>query len=131
MINPHESMGLGQNQTRNPWMCSQTRICRHVADCAMWPPHHHQPPPPPTTTRHAINDDCVDALRPSQQFFSHVGMISCFPDLKQWIKCLAQWHNTVISSESGTSNSQTPSIMLYQLSHCASAQNRYLFLCIS
>ena len=36
----------------------------------------------------------VDALQPSQQFFSHVGTSSCLPG-KQWIKCLAQGHNTV------------------------------------
>ena len=27
MINLHESMGLGRDRTRNPWICSQTRIC--------------------------------------------------------------------------------------------------------
>ena len=42
---------------------------------------------------------CVDALLPSQHFFSHVYMISCLPGLsqyyRQWIKCLVQGHNTV------------------------------------
>ena len=27
---------------------------------------------------------CVDALHPSQQLFSHVGMISCLPGLNQY-----------------------------------------------
>ena len=27
MINLHESMGPGQDHTRDPWICSQTRIC--------------------------------------------------------------------------------------------------------
>ena len=27
MINFHESMGLGQDRTQDPWICSQTRIC--------------------------------------------------------------------------------------------------------
>ena len=27
MINLHESMGPGRDQTRGPWICSQTRIC--------------------------------------------------------------------------------------------------------
>ena len=27
---------------------------------------------------------CVDALRPSQQFFSHVGMFYCIPGLNQY-----------------------------------------------
>ena len=27
MINPHESMGPGQDRTRDPWICSQIRIC--------------------------------------------------------------------------------------------------------
>ena len=36
---------------------------------------------------------CVDALPPSQQFFNHVGMISCIPGLR--IKCFAQGHKTV------------------------------------
>ena len=27
MINLHESMGLCQDQTRDPWICGQTRIC--------------------------------------------------------------------------------------------------------
>ena len=36
---------------------------------------------------------CVDALRPSQQFFSHVSWDE--PATMQRIKCLAQGHNTV------------------------------------
>ena len=28
---------------------------------------------------------CVDALRPSQQYFSHVKTISCFPGLNQYL----------------------------------------------
>ena len=35
---------------------------------------------------------CVDALHPSRQFISHVGIFSC---TKQRIKSLAQGHNTV------------------------------------
>ena len=27
---------------------------------------------------------CIDALHPSQQFFSHFGVISCLPALKQY-----------------------------------------------
>ena len=27
MINLHESMGPDRDQTRDPWICSQTRIC--------------------------------------------------------------------------------------------------------
>ena len=43
---------------------------------------------------------CADALRPSQQFLSHVGNISCFlrvepAECKRRIKKLAQRHNTV------------------------------------
>ena len=41
---------------------------------------------------------CVDVLCPSQQFFSHVGMLSVFlgcVSTKQRIKCLAQVYNTV------------------------------------
>ena len=34
---------------------------------------------------------CFDALCHSKQFFSHVGMISCLPE----IKCLAHGHKTV------------------------------------
>ena len=40
MINLHESMGLGRDRTRDPWICSQTRICcqtryrlRYAARC--------------------------------------------------------------------------------------------------
>ena len=39
-----------------------------------------------------------DALHPSQQFFSYVGMFSCLSGLKstkQRITCLVQGHNTV------------------------------------
>ena len=36
---------------------------------------------------------CVDALRPSQQFFSHVSWVE--PATKQSLKCHAQVHNTV------------------------------------
>ena len=40
---------------------------------------------------------CFDALRPSQQFLSHVGTISCLPELIQYQadNCLAQVHKTV------------------------------------
>ena len=27
MINLHQSMGPGRDRTRDPWNCSQTRIC--------------------------------------------------------------------------------------------------------
>ena len=38
MINLQESMGWGWDQTRHPWICSQTRIyCQTVTNCAMWP----------------------------------------------------------------------------------------------
>ena len=40
MINIHESMGAGPDRTRDPWICSQTRICcqtryrlRYAARC--------------------------------------------------------------------------------------------------
>ena len=40
MINHHESMGPGRDRTRDPWICSQTRICcqtrnrlRYAARC--------------------------------------------------------------------------------------------------
>ena len=35
---------------------------------------------------------CVDALRPSQQFFSHVGTISCLPLCSLRMKSLARGH---------------------------------------
>ena len=40
---------------------------------------------------------CVEALRPSQQFFSHVGTEPSLPGYYQYIlgvKCLAKGHNT-------------------------------------
>ena len=39
MINLNESMGPGRDRTRDPWICSQTRICctSSVADCTTWP----------------------------------------------------------------------------------------------
>ena len=30
MINLHESMVPGRDRTRDPWICSQTRICRQT-----------------------------------------------------------------------------------------------------
>ena len=30
MINLHESLGLDRDRTRDPWICSQTRICIHT-----------------------------------------------------------------------------------------------------
>ena len=30
-----------------------------------------------------VSSVCFDALRPSKQFFCHVGMVSCFPGLNQ------------------------------------------------
>ena len=44
---------------------------------------------------------CVDALHPSQQFFSHVGMISCLPDsvfLKDTTQCLCESRSQVYQS---------------------------------
>ena len=37
---------------------------------------------------------CFDALHPSQQFFSHVVIISCLTSFKQQIDCLVQGHKT-------------------------------------
>ena len=40
MINLHESMGQDRDRTRNPWICSQTRICsktRYRLRYAAWP----------------------------------------------------------------------------------------------
>ena len=56
-------------------------------------------------------------FHPSQQFFSHVGMFSCFHRLtstKQRIKCLAQGHNTVriVSLELPTLQSQISATVL-------------------
>ena len=42
-----------------------------------------------------IEVSSIDELNPSQQFFSHVWMISCLPG-KHWTKFLAQEHDTVI-----------------------------------
>ena len=45
---------------------------------------------------------CFDTWHPSQQFFSHVGMIIVFlgwTSAKQPINCLAQGHNTVTPPE--------------------------------
>ena len=36
MINLHESIVPGRDGTRDPWICSQTRICSQT-----------EPPPPP------------------------------------------------------------------------------------
>ena len=43
MINLHESMGPGRDRTRDPWNCSQTRICsqtryrlRYAARCVVF-----------------------------------------------------------------------------------------------
>ena len=30
MINLHESMGPGRDRTRDPWICSQLRICNQT-----------------------------------------------------------------------------------------------------
>ena len=42
-----------------------------------------------------IEVSSIDELNPSQQFFSHVWMISCLPG-KHWIKFHAQEHDTKI-----------------------------------
>ena len=38
MINLHDCMGPGRDRTRDPWICSQTRICCQTrSDCATRP----------------------------------------------------------------------------------------------
>ena len=59
--------------------------------------------------------DCVDALRPSQQFFSHAGTISSIT--KQQMKCPPG--NTTMTPVSRASNDSILSLKLYQLSLCA------------
>ena len=53
---------------------------------------------------------CVDALHPSQQLFRHVGMISCFLELKltELLLSRAKGHNTIplVSLEPVTLHSQ-------------------------
>ena len=60
---------------------------------------------------------CVDALCPSQQFFSHVGtgLPGLNRYLEQRIKCFAQRHNTVTPP---TVKLEPATLPLYQLSHC-------------
>ena len=41
-------------------------------------------------SKNTIGFVCVDALHPSQQFFSHVGTIFCLLELKQSIMCLGE-----------------------------------------
>ena len=67
---------------------------------------------------------CFDALHPSQQFFSHVRMISCLPVLNQYkaadkVSCSRTQRSDSTGSESRTSNPLITILMLYQLSHCA------------
>ena len=61
---------------------------------------------------------CVDTLHPSQQSFSHVGTISCFPGVNQYIskqriKCLAQGHNTVPPENLKPANLRSQELTLY------------------
>ena len=73
---------------------------------------------------------CFNEQHPSQQFFSHVGMISCLPVLnhavlyKQQIKsvfCSRTQYNDSTGIESRSSNLSISilSLTLYKLSHCA------------
>ena len=67
---------------------------------------------------------CFDALRPYQQFFSHTRMISCLQGLNQYkaadkVSCSRTQLSDSTSGESQTSNPLIPSLMLYQLGHCA------------
>ena len=64
-----------------------------------------------------------NALRPSQQFFSHGGIISFLPGLNQYLAadnvcCSRTQHSDSASSKSLTSNPSIPSLTLYQLSQC-------------
>ena len=57
---------------------------------------------------------CFDALYPSQQFFSNVGMISCLPGLNQYlVSCSSTQQRDSTGGESRTSNPSIPSLTLY------------------
>ena len=36
MLNLHESMGPGRDLSRNPWICSKTRILKESSGCSYW-----------------------------------------------------------------------------------------------
>ena len=69
---------------------------------------------------------CIDALCPSQQFFSHVGTISCFPGFNQYAadkgSCSRTQNRDSAGGESQTSKHVIPSLMLYHLNHCTPHQ---------
>ena len=76
------------------------KICALILFTKNPSPFHYKPD---TNENFCSNDEAICAsicrcFTPSQQFFSYVEMFSCLSGLKstkQWIKCLAQGHNTV------------------------------------
>ena len=65
MINLHESMGPGRDRTRDPWFCSQTRIC-----CQ-------------TRYRLRYAARCRIILRCKQNQMMHIAEIVCIPPVYQ------------------------------------------------
>ena len=57
-----DTVRLGMNKKIFKWFCRKSDTCMYLIFV------------------------CFDALHPSQQFFSHVGMISCLPGLNQYLE---------------------------------------------
>ena len=100
MTNLHESKGPDWDRTHNPWICSRhVSAVRHVIDC-------------PTTINMIIVKDRLSCLSlklflllVSSQKYTTVPVnifsvtsgrvILVLTSTKQWIKCLAEGHNSV------------------------------------
>ena len=106
MINLHESMGSCQDETRDPWICSQTRICsqtlyrlRYTAR-STWNEFHHG-----SHLDYQIESDCL------KQFW--ISMLPwCLPftfsfwrcyfkyPAGQWGSHLGFWNVTILAIDS-------------------------------
>ena len=65
-----------------------------------------------------------NAVCPSQQFSSHVSMITCLPGLNHYkvadkVSCSRTQNSDSTGGESQTCNPSIPGLTLYQLSNCA------------
>ena len=95
----------GRNWWSKTALSSQPRRKEHCEICYGRP------------TRHTVCFVCVDALHPSQQFFSHDGMFSCLSGLNHYLAEDKVSSSRTQHSDSSESRTRDPSISSLTLYH--------------
>ena len=125
MINLHEIMGPSRDRTRDPWICSQTRIC-----CQTFPTALHSPVKMKVSNHSVNNQICcfprffqlgLDARNPIFRVYDQVRFISVY------LATETSWNVETAHSKCNCSTTKA----LIRLHGCAGWSLLLLFACNS